>query len=85
MRKELKRADSENHVEGRNYKSFYEKNLEVDIMPNLSTEHHVIRVMRKTNYILVSVEITFKFMDNEIFRKIYTTYIRPKLEYAGAV
>lgn len=41
--------------------------------------------VREANYIFVNVKIEFRYMDSDMFSKLYTTYIQPKLEYASAV
>lgn len=51
-------------------------------MPNLSLEHHMRRLMREVNYILVNIKTALKYMNREMFRKMQMTYIQPKLEYA---
>lgn len=62
-----------------------EKDQEVDVKPNLSPENHMRRIVRETNRVLVNVKFALKYVDTEICAKIYTTCIRPHLEYASAV
>lgn len=58
------------------YKNQAVRDLRDGIMPNLSLEGHVRRVMREAKYISVSVEVAMKYMDSCMFKKIYQTYAR---------
>lgn len=62
---------------------------EEDIVPNLSPESHIRRVVKETNYLVVvketnylvvNIRIAFKYIDWEIFSKFFMSCIRPKLE-----
>lgn len=53
-------------------------------MPNLLGEPHKNDPEGGRLY-LVNAISAFKYMKCEMFREIYTTYIRPKLEYAAIV
>lgn len=50
------------------------------IIPNMSSENHVSRVMSRPNHIPAHVKIAFN-STYETFRKIFASYVGPKLEY----
>ena len=53
-----------------------EKDLGVVIQDNLSPEKHINGIFGDT------LRMAFHFLDKDMMRKIITTMIRPKLEYA---
>ena len=59
-----------------------EKDLGVLVSPNMSPEKHIASVVRSAYATLANIRIAFKHMDVDMFRVIYPTYVRPKLEYA---
>lgn len=52
--------------------------LEVNIVPTLSQEHH-IRIFKKANHQLINIKIAIMYMDKDMPHKISTSYTRPKL------
>lgn len=40
-----------------------------DIIPNLSPQHHIRRLVNQVNYRLVHFKIAFRYADKEMFRK----------------
>ena len=60
-----------------------EKDLGVLVTPNMSPEKHIASIVRSTYGLLANIRVAFKPLDSEIFRPIYVTYVRPKLEYAA--
>ena len=66
-------------------RSAKEKDLGVTIQDSLSPEEHIDNIFRTTYNLLVNVKVAFHYMDREMMRKIITTLIRPKLEYAATV
>ena len=59
------------------------KNLGLCLMPDLSLEEHISAIGKSAYDLLSNTGIAFKFMDKEMFRDIFTTYVRPQLEYAA--
>ena len=62
-----------------------EKDLGVNIMDNLSPEKHVNRITAETYNLLRNIRVAFIYVDEEMIKKLVTTLIRPRLEYAAAV
>lgn len=57
MGKRLKRPEGEYHIAGNKlHESYHERDLDVDIMPDLSREHHVRRTVREANCISAKVK-----------------------------
>lgn len=50
-------------------------------MPKSSPEHHVAEIAKAANYNMINIKIASKYRDSEMFRMIYTLYIRLRLEY----
>lgn len=76
----FKIPDDEYHNGGNTVQELcYERS---DVMPNLSREQRVRRVVREAKYGLVNIKIAFKYMDNDV-KRIYNPYIRFKLNYAA--
>ena len=61
-----------------------EKDLGVVIQDNLSPEKHINRIFGDTFMMLRNIWMAFHFLD-KYMRKIITTMIRPKLEYAEVI
>ncbi|RZC33191.1 RVT 1 domain containing protein, partial [Asbolus verrucosus] len=59
--------------------------LEVTVTSNLSWSAHVLHVTRRANSILFLVSKVFSKRRVETVVKLYKTYIRPILEFAGGV
>lgn len=57
----------------------YERDMGVGFV---TSEHH-IRTVKGANYFLENVKIASKYMDT--FRKVFTVYSKPKLEYGAPV
>ena len=62
-----------------------EKDLGVVIQGNLSPEKHIDRIFEDTFRMLRNIQMAFHFLDKDLMRKIITTMIRPKLEYAEII
>ena len=62
-----------------------EKHLGVVIQDNLSPEKHIYRIFGDTFMMLRNIRMAFHFLDKDMMRKIITTMIRPKLEYAEVI
>ena len=61
-----------------------EKDLGVVMQDNLSLEKHKNRIFGDTFMMLRNIRMAFHFPDKDM-RKIITTMIRPKLEYAKVI
>ena len=62
-----------------------EKDLGVHISSNLKSEKHVNSAVSKANSILGQLKNTFASRDAGIWKKLYTSFIRPHLEYCVPV
>ena len=62
-----------------------EKDLGVIIDNKLSFNHHIDSKLLKAKQMLGIVRSTFKYIDEEIFIRLYKSIIRPHLEYADIV
>ena len=62
-----------------------EKDLGVYIQDNLSPEKHINKIFGDAFKTLRNMGAAFHYMDKEMMKKIFTTMIRPKLEYAAVV
>ena len=58
-----------------------EKDLGVIIDDALSFKEHVKRSLSKANQALGIVKRTFNYLNTELFKNLYVTFIRPHLEY----
>ena len=66
-------------------KSKEEKDLGVVVQDNLSPEAHIRGVFGSTYRMLTNIRVEFHYMDMSMMKKIITTMVRPKLEYAAVV
>ena len=64
---------------------FEEKDLGVIIDSDLTFNEHISTKIKKANAIVGLIRRTFSFLDGPLFKKLYTTFVRPHLEYAQAV
>ena len=62
-----------------------EKDLGVTFESDLKFDEHISAKVRKANAIVGLIRRTFSFLDCRMFKKLYTTFVRPHLEYAQAV
>ena len=62
-----------------------EKNMRVVIQDNLSPEKHIDRIFGDTFRRLRNIRMAFHFLDKDMMKKIITSMIRPKLEYAYVI
>ena len=62
-----------------------EKNMRVVIQDNLSPEKHIDRIFGDTFRRLRNIRMAFHFLDKDMMKKIITTRISPKLEYAEVI
>ena len=64
---------------------FAEKDLAVVIDGDLNFEEHMSEKINKANTVMRMIRRTFSFLDCHLFKKLYTTFVRPHLEYAHPV
>ena len=64
---------------------FEEKDLGISFDTNLRFEEHISSKVQKANAIVGLIRRTFSFLDCSLFKKLYTTFVRPHLEYGQAV
>jgi hypothetical protein len=62
-----------------------EKDLGVIFDKNLTFDGHISKIVTKANQIVGIVKRVFKFLDKEMFIKLYKSLIRPHLEYANII
>jgi len=62
-----------------------ERDLGIMIASNLKSEYQVTSAVTKANLALSTLKRTFKFWTPTLFRTLYTTFVRPHLEYAVSV
>lgn len=62
-----------------------EGDLGVDVPPNLSLGHHVRGIVQEAISLLANSKIAFKYLENLMFRVIFTTCISSELECAFRV
>ena len=51
----------------------------------LRFEEHISEKVKKANTIVGLIRRSFSFLDCQLFKKVYITFVRPHLEYAQAV
>ena len=64
---------------------FSEKDLRVIFESNLSFEEHILVQVRKANSMVGLIIKRFFHLSPLLFRQLYTTFVRPRLEYAQVV
>ena len=62
-----------------------EKDLGVIIDSELKFEEHIPTKVQKANAIVGLIRRSFSYLDGPLFKKLFTTFVRPHLEYAQAV
>ena len=51
----------------------------------LNFEEHLSSKVKKANMIMGLIRRSISFLDRHLFKKLYTTFVRPHLDYAQAV
>ena len=64
---------------------FDEKDLGVRIDSNLTFDDHISEKVKKANSIVGLIRRSFSYLDCALFKTLFTTFVRPHLEYAQAV
>ena len=55
------------------------------IQDTLSPERHINKLFGSTYRMLTNIRVVFHYMDKDMMRRILTSMVRPKLEYAAVV
>lgn len=64
---------------------FEEKDLGVTIDSELNFDGHIALKVKKANALVGIIRRTFSFLNCNLFRKLYTSFVRPHLEYAQVI
>lgn len=64
---------------------FEEKDLGVHIDSELKFDEHIANKVNKANALVGLIRRSFSYLDGELFKKLFTSFVRPHLEYAQAV
>ena len=64
---------------------FEEKDLGITIDFELKFEQHISKVVNTANAIVGQIRRSFSYLDCDTFKRIYTAFVRPHLEYGQAV
>ena len=64
---------------------FEEKDLGVTIDSRLQFDEHVAEKIKKANNMVGLIRRSFSYLDGHLFKKLFTTFVRPHLEYAQSV
>ena len=64
---------------------FEETDLGVTIDSELKFDEHVSKKVNKANSIVGLIRRSFAHLDGKLFKRLYTTFVRPHLEYAQSV
>ena len=62
-----------------------EKDLGVIIDSKLSFDHHITAKIKQANRMSGLICRSFEYMDKKMFRQLFTSMVRPHLEYAAAL
>ena len=62
-----------------------EKDLRVWVTNNAKPSNHVAHAVSKANQLLGLIKRTFSYMDSDLMRLLFTSVIRPHLEYTNVV
>ena len=66
-------------------KSAEEKDIGVTIDDKLTFEKHLVDKVNKANSIVGIIRRTFEYLDKQVFRTLFTSLVRPHIEYANQV
>ena len=55
------------------------------IQDTLNPEQHINKLFGPTYRMLANIRVAFQYMDRDMIKKILTSMIRPRLEYAAVV
>ena len=63
----------------------FEKDIGVITDQKMDFEYHIAEKVKKANQIMGTIRRSFKYMNEEMFVILYTSLVRPHLEYASSV
>ena len=64
---------------------FDEKDLGVIVDSDITFEEHILKKVRLANVMVGLIRRTFSYLSPKMFTKLFTSFVRPHLEYAQAV
>ena len=64
---------------------FEEKDLRVILDAELKFDEHILVKGKKANEIARLIRRTFSYLDGLLFKKLFTTFVRPHLEYGQVI
>ena len=64
---------------------FEEKDLGITIDFELKFDQHISKIVNTANAIVGQIRRSFSYLNCDIFKRIYTAFVRPHLEYGQAV
>ncbi|XP_069179163.1 uncharacterized protein [Procambarus clarkii] len=80
------RSDTIYKLCGMNYRTVIRKEtFRVVVYSKLLPEEHTKNIVRGTDASLSNFTLVVNYMDGEVLKKLFITYVRPKLEYAAVV
>jgi len=62
-----------------------EKDLGIWVVPTMKPACHIAHAVMKANRLLGLIRRSFTYMDIELMRRLFTTIVRPHLEYANII
>ena len=62
-----------------------EKDIGVTFSNNLKFDKHINNIISKANQMTGIIKRSFKYMDKDMFIKLYKSIVRPHLEYANVI
>ena len=60
-----------------------ENDLDITFSDDFKFRSHIHKIVQKANKILVIIKHTFKYLEPDIMRLLYTSLVRPHLDYAS--
>ena len=80
---EMQRSDNKQRMVL--HETVEEKDLGVWVTNNAKPSNHVAHAVSKANQLLGLLKRTFSYMDSDLMRLLFTSVIRPHLEYANVI
>ena len=62
-----------------------ENDLGITFSRDFKFKSHIHKIVRKANKVLGVISRTFKYLDPDIMRLLYTSLVRPHLDYASNI
>ena len=64
---------------------FSEKDLGITIDSELTFEEHIMNQVKKANSIVGLIKRSFEYLSPQLFKKLFTSFVRPHLEYGQVI